>query len=138
MRSKRIKINKKTYIIQPMNAKDGLEAIIKMAPFIEESAPYLAVLAHKRKQVRITALAKAAQANVDVPALLFDLISLGSTVPIEELEQMPLPDLLKLLKIIMRMNKWDALWKAAYSLRLVDEKKLAAWIWSSLVKQKVE
>lgn len=118
--------------ITPMKARDGLEAVALLAPIIDEIAPKLALISDRSQVIRTKVLLQAmASVNGHADAVL-SVVALGTGMSSQEVEKLSFPEALAALQLIAKANDWDTLWAVANSMRIIEDKTLAAWVWSRL------
>lgn len=130
---RKIKIAGKLCIIQPLPARQSLEAVVKLSSFMHDTAPLLSVLADPDRRVRVTALLRIIKEREEIPTLIFELVSMGTGIAVAELEQnATLKEVLTVLFEMIRVNDWDLIWYSAMQLRIIDKNNLTDWLFAHI------
>lgn len=133
LRKNRLKIANQTVHIRPMNAKDGLEAVIHFSSVMDQATPYLVLLAKRSRSVRFMALGRLLKEVDGIPDVIFEVVALSTGLSRYELEtEATLKEVFTAFAIILKLNDWSTFWGAAYSLRIVEDHTIVGWAMSSL------
>lgn len=125
-----VKLGGRKIKVKPMPARQGLETVVQFSDIIHKYAPRLALIASPERTVRLANILRIVGESEELPDLLLNLVVTGTGLPLEQVEEATTHEVLKALAVIVKVNDWDAIWQAAYDLRIIDREGIADWLWS--------
>jgi hypothetical protein len=132
---KQLNISGKTIEFKPLTAKKGLQIVALLADIVDESAPYMALLADSSPTIRSRAMAKMIKL-VNLPEKFVEIVSIVTDLPKEFVEdEMTFAQMVEILKITMKLNNWDEFWMAAYSLRIASKRSVVSALVPKMISE---
>lgn len=137
-RKKRINLAGQKVEIIPMSAKDGLETVIQLAGVLKQAIPYLVLLNERSRRRRMTAMAVMLTEVEGLSDVMFDLVERGTGLERSVVEDdLTAAEFVDALLMILRVNKWDELWRVAYGLRVIERTSILDFAVARLSKLRV-